>query len=237
MRSDMHKVIVERPRVGGDDYYKPGRDAQREKLDPEFAPTKESMRGRRATKSLNEHLAPLRRFLLKNVGRPWNKVHSEISKHLRMTSAVQAHVLQHVDDYVEEHPIMVDGVPHRTGVAGLTPVAGGRLSLYVCPRSGLLKIAKPPKKKKPKHPPPEAHRIGPIACAVKLRGCWHEATMHQAPYVMAHVSGNVPIYDAVLGAVYSRETLAGFYPPWKGQVQYATKIRPMTRDEIRKLPF
>jgi hypothetical protein len=47
-------------------------------------------------KSLNENLAPLRRYLLSNVGRPWNKVFSDMSQHMRLDSAVQLHIWQHV---------------------------------------------------------------------------------------------------------------------------------------------
>jgi hypothetical protein len=42
-----------------------------------------------AQKALNENLAPLRRYLLKQIGRPWNKVFSEICQNLRVDSVVQ----------------------------------------------------------------------------------------------------------------------------------------------------
>jgi hypothetical protein len=51
-------------------------------------------------KNLNENLAPLRRYLLSNVGRPWDKVFSEMSRHMRLDSAVQLHIWQHVQDDV-----------------------------------------------------------------------------------------------------------------------------------------
>lgn len=242
MRPDMHKVIVERPRTGGRGNKgdrKFGRELHREKLDLESAPTKERMKRWGDDKALNENLAPLRKFFLKNVGRPWNKVRSEMSKTLRPTSAVQAHVLQHAKDYVEEHPIMIDGVPHTTGsiYGGLRPLFNTRRkmfkALYVCPRSGLLKVAKAPKVKKPKHPLPRAKRVDALTCAVMMKGCWHEATMHN---VFAVLYGN-PVSDAVLGQIYSTEQLASFYGKSQGVVQYAAKLRPMTRDEIRRLPF
>src|SRR5258708_27864728 len=86
MRSDMHKVIVERPRMlrgaprnrktalrlnisgsalaaaDGDDYDSGPRRASSARHD----------------KHLNENLAPLRRYLESQVGRPWDKVYSEI---------------------------------------------------------------------------------------------------------------------------------------------------------------
>lgn len=237
MRPDMHKVIVERPRT-----VDRSERSSKERLDLESAPKVESMRRHRHDKSLNENLAPLRRFLHKNAGRSWNKVRSEMSKVLRLTSAVQAHVLQHVEDYVEEHPIMVDGAPHRVGYGGIHPLFNARRKmLYVCPRTGLLKFVKPLKAKKPKHPPPEAKRIDALTCAVKLKGCWHEATMRNV--LAIGLDGKTMLYginihDAVLGLVYSTERLIGFYGTSKrGPAQYAAKLRPMTRDEIRRLPF
>jgi hypothetical protein len=47
-------------------------------------------------KGLNENLAPLRRFLRSNVGRPWDKVFAEICEHLNFDSAVQLHIWQHI---------------------------------------------------------------------------------------------------------------------------------------------
>lgn len=92
------------------------------------------------TKSLNENLAPLRRFLGAQIGRPWDKVYSEISENLKVTSTVQQHVRDHLDDFVAIQTRMKAGVV----------VCGSRWSgertlerdyrrFYVHPRSGLLK--------------------------------------------------------------------------------------------------
>ena len=59
---------------------------------------------------LNEHLGPLRRYLDSQVGRPWDKVFSEICAHIDRSSAVQDHVRDHVEDYVTVHVILIDGV-------------------------------------------------------------------------------------------------------------------------------
>ena len=102
MREDMFKVIVERPRVGG----KGSRKGRVQAVD--LLPSRIGMR--RAAKEsgdhkmLNENLAPLRRYLGKQVGRPWNKVYSEICAHLKSTSTVQQHVRDHIRDYVQLNP-------------------------------------------------------------------------------------------------------------------------------------
>ena len=49
---------------------------------------------------LNENLAPLRRFLERQVGRPWGKVYAEIAERLKPTSTVQQHVRDHLADFV-----------------------------------------------------------------------------------------------------------------------------------------
>src|SRR5258708_4981364 len=99
MRSDMSKVIVERPRRGG------GRDRKgRPEREFEDTPSKQSMkRGHSDLKDLNENLAPLKRYLGRNVGRSWNKVFSEICENIRMDNAVQKHVRGHVFDYVHRY--------------------------------------------------------------------------------------------------------------------------------------
>src|SRR5258708_10574361 len=98
MRKDMAKVIVERPRRGGD-----GR-VNRRPIPWEDAPKQESV-GRSHVltgrdKSLSDNLAPLRRYLERQVGRPWNKVYSEICAKLRRDSPLQRHLLSHIEDFV-----------------------------------------------------------------------------------------------------------------------------------------
>jgi hypothetical protein len=123
MRPDMFKVIVDRPRFsvpGGKTRGRPVRDSDE-------MPAREGMRRRYKVyelKLLNDHLAPLRRYLTKQVGRPWDKVFSEICKTLRLDSTMQRHLREHVADLVS-----VNG-PTR------------RASLYVDVRTGLLRSGK-----------------------------------------------------------------------------------------------
>jgi len=84
----------------------------------------------------NEHLSPLRRYLRKHVGRPWNKVHSEICAHINPSNVVQNHILTHLYQYVERHVVEVNGkIESRNG----TPISYWSL-FYVCPRTGLLRL-------------------------------------------------------------------------------------------------
>ena len=87
----MHKVIVERARLGGRG---PTRRPRGEKnVNLAELPAKQGMRRRHLLhgdpKQLNENLAPLKRYLGKQVGRPWNAVYRDLSARLRAASAVQ----------------------------------------------------------------------------------------------------------------------------------------------------
>ncbi len=140
MRNDMAKVIVERPRVGGEKVTK-GRTPR----DLENLPARKGLR--RAVqeagdwKELNENLAPLRRYLASQVGRPWNKVWSEICANLRPTSTVQQHVRDHVFDFVAVRNLHVCGgefyVSRRWG--GSVLLAKSHYEFWVDPRSGILR--------------------------------------------------------------------------------------------------
>ena len=148
MRSDMDRVLVERPRHNRP---RPGRGLSFPRgskknwagRDLECTPSREGMRRvhRDWRKWPSENFAPLRRYLRSNVGRPWSKVHAEIRAQLRGGTTMQQHVVQHLWDFVVRRPIMKDGVAHD-----VRPFWGKRLlesqekwpRFYVCPRTGLV---------------------------------------------------------------------------------------------------
>ena len=139
MRRDMAKVIVERSRRGGDGGRSVPLKGWYKNVPLEDRPTKEGMRRPYgwSRKELNENLEPLKRYLRRQVGRPWNDVYSEISQHLRPTDAVQQHVRDHVRWEVELHARIIDGEVYDQ------PRWGARLKLrdgdlYVHPETGIL---------------------------------------------------------------------------------------------------
>jgi hypothetical protein len=145
MRKDMAKVIVERPRLGRSAAgLRPGRTRAVEDDDGEPIRAPRGARTPKAkaqkTKSLNENLNPLRRYLQSQTGRPWNKVYSEISENLKPTSTVQQHVRDHLEDFVAIKTRM------KAGVVIVAQRYGGERALeedyhrfYVHPRTGLLR--------------------------------------------------------------------------------------------------
>jgi hypothetical protein len=151
MRADMFEVIIERPRWGilgaRKGAGRKGRRRERTERALERAPKIESM-SIGAIKELNENLAPLLRFLRSRAGRPWNAVVSEMRAQLSVRSAVQKHVMDHVRQLVETNPVFVGGRPHHPEGRGprrdeLSPLRGHPRwpSFYVCPKTGLLRIA------------------------------------------------------------------------------------------------
>ena len=91
------------------------------------------------TKSLNENLNPLKRYLASQVGRPWRKVFSEISEHLKPTSTVQQHVRDHLEDFVAVRTRSLKGVVWaETRWGRPLPISETGHLYYVHPRTGLL---------------------------------------------------------------------------------------------------
>ena len=194
MRWDMFKVIVERPRGGGGYPRRRGRVEERARLDPEQAPLQQANGRGRGSKHLRENLAPLRRYLLGQVGRPWDAVHAEISAHLRLTSAVQRHVLEHLEQMVVRHAALVEGRPvfvpdHRPVIAGRW-----RAVVYVCPRTGRLRAA--PRRQRTPTPPPQGRVDLPDGSQLqRLAGVWYHVRLMPVP---ARYEDRLCITDVVL---------------------------------------
>ncbi|GMV79861.1 MAG: hypothetical protein AMXMBFR7_10450 [Planctomycetota bacterium] len=147
MRTDMAKIIVERPRYNPGGSFPRAKDHAQRRQSAAAAdelPRQLGMRRPwaeyRRRKSLNENLMPLRRFLHSRVGRPWNKVHAEIAEHLRLDSAVQLHIFQHLRDFVAVHT-QVDrqGRIQVLEWGLLRTLKDFRGELYVDPRTGVLR--------------------------------------------------------------------------------------------------
>jgi hypothetical protein len=136
MREDMYKVIVERPRRRKDGY------AAAARLRKDFdGPTRLGMRAGYGYRDLNENLAPLRRFLHAQIGRPWNKVFSEICAGIDRRNTVQQHIHQHIRDFIAIDVDIREGrlvdLAARRGL--LLSDFGIFQELYVDPRTGLIR--------------------------------------------------------------------------------------------------
>jgi hypothetical protein len=179
MRDDMARVIVERPRLGS------GRTRKGRARELDDLPKHEGMRRPHMRsgdwKTLNENLAPLRRYLERQVGRPWSKVYSEIAQHLRVDSAVQQHVRDHLSDFVAVKPRRIS----RRWHVGDQP---WYQRLYVDSRDGLLKrtdhlpevkAARRARQRKPQ--PPERIALAPDRDLRRIAGLWYEVRLVPLP--------------------------------------------------------
>jgi len=192
----MSHVIVERPRHGGA-WARKGRERDLDDL-PGHEGMRQAHRGGR--KSLNENLNPLKRFLHKQVGRPWDAVYAEIARHLRADSTVQQHVRDHLEDYVAIRPAPAAGRWWSLR-RGSWP---WREPLYVDPADGLLKRTEDlPVVKAARHaekakaaPEPDRIPLGPEAELRRIDGFWYEIRLAPLPE---------PEYVAFI----SRETIPG----------------------------
>lgn len=148
----MDKLLVERPRARCGRFFRYPRGKLKNRFRDEGARMEGLGRAYR-DKHFNENLRPLVRFLRSNVGRPWNKIHSEMSQFLKPSSTVQRHVFVHLWQLVARDVVVAaDGTLWAHDAwHGPGPLDRGYYStrwprFYVCPKAGLLREWKPPKK-------------------------------------------------------------------------------------------
>ena len=241
MRKDMSKVIVERPRVGrAAAGLRPGRT--RTLVDDDGEPIKakgarEPKGKAQKTKHFNETLSPLKRYLASNVGRPWDKVYSEISAHLKPTSTVQQHVRDHLRDFVAMKTRM------KAGVVMVSPHWGGERPLeedwslyYVHPRTGLLRKNEKTKRSsarfreaQKKKEAERAKRMRIIDAKTQLHlfgdGAWWEVKLAKIPVRGEYIDvvHRSRLSDLPVETLYAREGV------------YARDKRQLSKAEIKKL--
>jgi len=176
-------------------------------------------------KFLNENLAPLRRFLRSNVGRPWDKVYSEVCERINRDSAVQYHVWQHLMQDVCRDPHEVLGYVRRYAFFG-------RLNgFFVDPRTGLLRENK--RRRRPPSPPSQE----PVPAIIPiderheyrlLEGLWYEVELTSLP-------ADGPVFDILLKKRWPQLSAAEFQKFYGRQV-CAIRKRQLNKKEIRRLP-
>jgi hypothetical protein len=241
MRSDMAKVIVERPRIGSRMRSKPRKGLRRQlqKHGYDVLPRREGIKRPYGhdTKHFNEHLGPLIRFLESCVGRPWNAVFSEISAHINRNSVVQDHVRDHVLQIVATHVVLIDGVPCGTeGREYGQPLRGSRWHnhLYVCPLTGILKRIKlrwtrkrPPE---PKLPPPV--RVDDNHVCRLVEGHWCLVTLRRLPLEPCLSADRDVLLERPVSSLTPGEARQHY-----GVAGYAVGWRRLARRELSQYPI
>lgn len=227
MRTDMAKVIVERPRLGTRQKMRKGYRKQWRKLAPEDWPKRERISEHKGkTKWFNEHLGPLRRYLCKQAGRPWDKVFSEICENIRLDSVVQNHLRGHVFDFVAIDVIEINGVLcHASGWFRGRPLTTSRWALlYVCPKTGILRRIKSKQRNA------TVNRICESATKQyhRVNGKWYEVTLRKVP------TDYFGCWDALLNKPVFR-CRPGELTSCYGYRAYAMSKRQLAESEARKL--
>jgi hypothetical protein len=228
----MAKVIVERPRHGGREakgYARRVRSRESGYDLPKCEGTKRPYGS--DAKELNENLAPLYRYLDRQVDRPWDKVYADIRARINSNSAVQLHILQHVKHHVEVHPVEQDGkvgTLHRyRDDSGFAELWDG--DLYVHPRTGLLRRYK----RRPSATPsaPTTHILIDAAHEYqKHRGVWYWVEL--TPIDPTHRWSPHAHFDDVLLGVRSALQL---YAHYERRHYYATGKRQLNKQAIREM--
>jgi len=233
MRSDMAKVIVERPRVRGGWGPQGGRDRMRVRGAIEDAPLREKMRPSRGRKSFNENLAPLRRFLGAQVGRPWAAVYAEICAHIKLSSTIQRHVLQHLAEMVVREVEMVGKQPTERSTGRPIHASPWRACMYVCPVTGLLRRT-PVRPRAVAVPTSDRLELRDGSQLQRIRGVWYHVGLSPVPgfpderrrafdVVVGKILGDMWIVRPQLLARHGRDDV------------YAVSKRPIGKRELARL--
>lgn len=191
MRDDLAQLLVETPRHNSGEFFKTHRRKAKQDLDS--VPTKQGMRRPYLErKEFGDYLTPLKGFLRKNVGRPWDKVFSELNSALQGGGTVVEHVKVHLRGYVELHPVFINGKPHDSPPYHMDGPHPLNNTFYVDQR-GILRHAKARTRKRQK--PVIEHVKIDLTAFHKIDGLWYCVWTKTLPMAdRAHP----PIYDLVL---------------------------------------
>lgn len=208
MRKDMFKVIVERPRRGADFRVNRSRLAGEDDLPSRVGMKRFRTLNRTKSKWLNENLAPLKRYLMKQAGRPWSKVYSEICENLDADNTVKQHVRDHLQDFV-----VTKVATGRKGEWMNGTTRGGRYRatvatwhqpLYVDPNDGILKRSdklwkksgiesKPWRRRNRNSEDPDIRELDGSTELRRINGVWFEVGFG----VRDDISPGLNAYDAI----------------------------------------
>ncbi|MBL8300925.1 MAG: hypothetical protein JNN30_21495 [Rhodanobacteraceae bacterium] len=188
MRNDLHEVLIERPRRGHRLKTARGNKPRAAEWTGEDSYADSYEPRQRRTKFFDDLLAPLRRWLRRQVGRPWNKIWSELTASIDTRSVVGRHLLDHVRQLVvisadydaAQRAVILK--PHlRRRSAPDEPVDG----LYVDPRTGVLRWREPVPRRVLRRLPPaprfdsagnpiEFRPMAPTRGYFRGKGIWYE---------------------------------------------------------------
>ena len=185
MRDDMAKKLVgDTHRTTPRETYKTKRRTQKQKIrDPESLPKREGMKKQYGydLKMFGEFFPPLIGYLRKNVGRPWDKVFSDLAKSLKGGGTVIDHVYVHLWQFVERNPKWIDGWPHGAELryqGEHSPLLKG--DLYV-DRHGILREVKKHKPRPKGKMVDKRVVISELEQYRRIKGVWYHVWFKKVP--------------------------------------------------------
>jgi hypothetical protein len=231
----LSEVVIERPRHGWrislkkrcgyqKQLYKLTQEASEDGL---FRPY--LIKPRHQTKSLADHLGPLRRYLRAKVGQPWNQVYSDLCYRLDTRTLAGQHVLSHLWHYVERYVEPREGVLYRKASStwgGFQPLQSRYYDqFYVHPETGLLCVLA--RDAAPMRPQcSSVFRVERVYLDQdheyrQLTGIWYLITLADLPITIG-----ASVFDVVLKAQVHRD-------PRSNQTRYAVHKRQCSKKQIR----
>jgi hypothetical protein len=202
MRADFSKQLTERERHNSSDHYHNYRNVKGPKgLNDDEVGGREGMRKRYNfgydRKQFNENLNPLRGWIRAGLGKNWDRYYSTLRKQFDARKVINAHILQHLFQYIEIHTFVGDKgqvmfMDTRYTNKGEQPIKSCYKDYYVCPKSGCLRktnkeprrsIAKEQEAKKLKAEQAVYRRIDDTNVLRFIDGVWYHFTLKPIPKV------------------------------------------------------
>jgi hypothetical protein len=172
MREDFDKVLTERPRVGGGGAYRSGKRMAEKELHEDFSIKQSPMSMGRGSKEFTDLISPLYRWMEKQVGRPWNKVYSDIKVNFGSNNLQHQHLFQHVKWMVELNCFKRDHKIYNSMGLEVNSFGSRRPQFYVMD-DGILKVSKKPRNKFKPNEDTSLKKIGDKAYKNE-DGIWYE---------------------------------------------------------------
>jgi hypothetical protein len=192
-------------------------------------------------KYLTDNLKPLERYLHKQVGRPWNKIYSELCKRLDRSTVSGMHVFSHIHQFVEgfiepgkDNYYSTQIVFEQIGKRMVPHVSGGGYRrkrplynvLFIHPSTGILTLAKPKVAVKP-----QVNQVVMNGCHFyKVDGIWYEVFFQKFPEMPAY-GGQVSVLDAFADRQITLDEASQRY----GKRVYVESKRQCNKYEIRAI--